>query len=74
VIGKQLAKTFDTTGSLVVKELKGITDINLGAEYKYSKLFTLFVNFNNIAGFRYYRWDNYPTQRFLILGGLTITF
>ena len=73
-IGKQLAKTFDTEGKAVPKELKGIVDINLGAEYKYSKLFTLFANLNNIAGMRYYRWNNYPTQRFMIMGGLMVTF
>lgn len=74
VIGKQLARTFDSKHVLVIKELKGLADINLGAEYKYSKLFTLFVNFNNIAAFRYYRWNNYPTQRFLLMGGLVVTF
>jgi hypothetical protein len=74
VIGKQLAKTFDSSGQLVIKELKGLADINLGVEYKYSRLFTLFVNFNNIAAVKYYRWNNYPTQRFLLMGGLAVTF
>jgi len=74
VIGKQLAKTYDSNNALLVKELKGLADINVGVEYKYSKLFTMFVNFNNIAGFRYYRWNNYPTQRFLFMAGLMVTF
>lgn len=73
-IGKQLAKTYTSSDVLVAKELKGIVDINLGLEYKYSKLFNLFVNFNNIGAFRYYRWNNYPTQRFLFMGGLVVNF
>ncbi len=53
------------------KLLNGIGDINLGAEYRYSKMMSFFVNFNNIASMRYYRWENYPSQRFGIMVGLT---
>ncbi|MFN5184013.1 MAG: hypothetical protein ACK5D5_13415 [Bacteroidota bacterium] len=51
--------------------LKGIADVNFGMEYRYSKFLSAFVNFNNIANFRYYRWDNYPTQRFNFLLGFS---
>ncbi len=51
--------------------LKGVADINLGAEYRYSKMLSFFVNLNNIGNFRYYRWDRYPTQRFNAMIGLT---
>ena len=51
--------------------LKGIADINLGAEYRYSKFLSAFIQFNNVANFRYYRWDNYPTQRFNFLVGFS---
>ena len=51
--------------------MKGIVDINLGAEYRYSKMLSFFVNFNNIANTRYYRWEKYPSQRFNLMAGLT---
>ena len=52
-------------------QLKGIADINLSAEYRYSKMMSFFINFNNIGNIRYYRWDRYPTQRFSVMAGLT---
>ncbi len=74
-IGNQLTKQRITTAPNTYKyekvELKGIADINLGAEYRYSKMLSFFVNFNNIGNFRYYRWDRYPTQRFNAMLGLT---
>ncbi|MFL5754244.1 MAG: hypothetical protein ACJ76F_12600 [Bacteroidia bacterium] len=74
-IGSQLAyqRTTDKAGNYKYEkaELKGIADINLGAEYRYSKMLSFFVNFNNIGNFRYYRWDRYPTQRFNAMVGVT---
>jgi hypothetical protein len=74
-IGTQWALTqkFDS-GSVVVStpvKIKGITDVNLGAEYRYSKFLSAFVQFNNIGGVRYFRWDQYPTQRFNFMIGLS---
>ena len=54
--------------------LKGVTDINLGIEYRYTKHLSAFINFNNIGAARYNRWYNYPTQRFNLLGGFTYSF
>lgn len=59
-------------GSAVV--LKGLVDVNVGFEYRYTKFLSAFVNFNNIANMRYQRWYNYPTQKFNLLAGLTYTF
>lgn len=79
-IDNQFAKTFiaDTTSitgqKVVAKELKGIFDANLGIEYRYNKKLGFFLNFNNIANYRYYRWSNYPTQRFSLMGGLSYAF
>lgn len=79
-IDNQFAKTFVTdtisiTGQKVVaKELKGIFDANIGFEYRYTKKLAFFLNFNNIANVRYYRWSNYPTQRFSFMGGLSYSF
>lgn len=74
VIGSQWALQKQVVNSLAVynpKQLKGITDINLGVEYRYTKLLSAFVTFNNIGSFRYYRWDLYPTQKFNAMIGLT---
>lgn len=74
-IGKQWTKQVLTSASGVetvnTTQLKGFADINLGAEYRYSKMLSFFVNFNNIGNVRYYRWDRYPTQRFNAMIGLT---
>ncbi len=74
-IGNQwaLQSKTDATGTTVTApvNLKGVADINLGAEYRYSKFLSGFVNFNNIGAFRYYRWDRYPTQRFNFMVGVT---
>ncbi|CAN5333388.1 hypothetical protein BH10BAC1_BH10BAC1_07510 [soil metagenome] len=76
----QFAKTFaiDSTSStgekVVAQELKGVFDANVGLEYRYTKKLGFFLNFTNIANFRYYRYNNYPTQRIGFMGGLSYSF
>ncbi|HEU4718135.1 MAG TPA: hypothetical protein VFU15_09885 [Bacteroidia bacterium] len=57
-----------------VVNLKGLVDVNLGFEYRYTKFFSVFLNLNNLANQRYERWYAYPTQRFNFLAGATYTF
>jgi hypothetical protein len=78
---KTYARTFEKTAIVpgvttteVPVELKGFSDINLGVEYRYTKLLSGFINFNNILGQRYFRWYNYPSYRFNIMLGLTYSF
>jgi hypothetical protein len=75
IMGKQWALTQmqDTanTVSLKPKRLNGYVDANLEAEYRYSKMLSFFVRLNNIANQRYYRWENYPSQRFNAMIGLS---
>jgi hypothetical protein len=78
---KQYAKTFNTvttsnttTVTEDAKELDGVFDLNLSVEYRYTKKLSAFIQFNNIAASRYKKWDDYPTQRFGVLGGLTYSF
>lgn len=73
VLGKQFAPEGPMINILPV-QLKGITDINLGLEYSYTKYLSAFISLNNLASTRYYRWNNYPTHKFNILGGLTYSF
>jgi hypothetical protein len=44
--------------------IKGIVDINLGAEYQFSKYLSFFANLNNLANTKYQRFYNYPTFGF----------
>ncbi len=56
------------------KELDGVIDGNLGFEYRITKRFSAFLDLNNIAGQRYYEWNQYANQRFNFMLGLTYTF
>jgi hypothetical protein len=58
----------------LAKELKAYADLSLGLEYRYTKLLSAFLNFNNIGNVRYFHWNNYPSQRFNFMGGITFTF
>jgi len=56
------------------KELKPLVDANLGLEYRYTKYLSGFLNFNNIGAVKYYMWNDYPTQRFNLMAGITCIF
>lgn len=74
IMGKQWALTQVTDSlntTLAPKRLNGWVDANLEAEYRYSKMLSFFVKLNNIANQRYYRWGNYPSQRFNAMIGLS---
>lgn len=73
VVGNQwaLTQTTDVSSPLKPKLLNGWGDMNLEAEYRYSKMLSFFARFNNIANQRYYRWERYPSQRFNFMLGLT---
>ena len=51
-----------------------IADINLGLEYRYNKRISAFLQVNNLASQRYYRWYNYPVQPIQVMGGITARF
>lgn len=54
--------------------LKKIIDANLGLEYRYSKILSVFLNLNNITASKKYYWNFYPSQGFNAVGGLTYSF
>ena len=71
------AKCYNTTGQvpeILIKQLKGTVDFNLGLEYRYSKILSGFINFNNIGVINYQKWYNYPTYSFTALAGITYSF
>lgn len=73
-MGKSYAKLYDTANVMSIKTLKGIVDVNLGVEYRYTKVLSAFININNVAAIKYQRWYNYPAYRFNIIGGITYAF
>jgi len=70
--GKRYVKTSSTTNP--VKSLEGISDINLGLEYRYNKKLSAFLNLNNLTSSKYESWYLYPMYRFNIKVGLTYNF
>jgi hypothetical protein len=46
-------------------------NLNLSAEYRYSKILSFWVKINNIGFNRYYEWAFYPSQRFMGMVGFT---
>ncbi|PCH94528.1 MAG: hypothetical protein COB85_05545, partial [Bacteroidetes bacterium] len=72
IFGNQYAKEFEADGKTVVAvKLPAAVDLNLSIEYRYTKKLSAFLMLNNIAATKYYRYHNYPTQRFNLLGGIT---
>ncbi len=46
-------------------------NLNLGAEYRYTKILSFWAKINNISLKRYMEWAFYPSQRFMIMAGFT---
>jgi len=57
-----------------VKKRSGFVDVNLGGEYMFTDRISVFVQLNNVAAVKYFRWYNYPSQRINVMGGLTFSF
>jgi hypothetical protein len=64
----QLRKSINENGML---KLKPVFDANLSLNYNYSKLFTVFADFYNLAERSYVLWNQYPSQRFNFIVGFT---
>jgi hypothetical protein len=46
-------------------------NLNLTAEYRYSKILSFWTRLNDVAIDRYYEWAYYPSQRFIFMLGFT---
>jgi outer membrane receptor protein involved in Fe transport len=53
--------------------LAAINDINIGAEYRYKKNISGFINVNNILNQRYEMWNFYRAQGLNVLAGVTFS-
>ncbi len=54
--------------------LNGLFDVNLGAEYFFTRNIGAFLDLNNLANNKRERWINYPTYGFNFIGGITARF
>jgi hypothetical protein len=55
----------------VIIKMPSHFNLNLCAEYRYSKILSFWTKLNNISNKRYYEWEFYPSQRFLFMFGFT---
>jgi len=46
-------------------------NFNFAAEYRYTRILSFWLKFNNISFSRYYEWNWYPSLRFICLAGFT---
>lgn len=61
-----------TTGTEpVVQEFPVHFSMNIGAEYRYTKILSFWTRLNNISTNRYFEYGFYPSQRFLFMAGFT---
>ncbi len=75
--GKQYAQLYDFDKHQYFDKpetIDGYFDINLGAEYRFRKNLSFFIDLHNIANQQYQKWYNYPAQEFNFLAGLTYSF
>jgi hypothetical protein len=69
-LGKRHVKEYNSP-ILPFKELPSVLDFNLGLEYRYTKILSLWLRFNNFTASKYYMWNQYPAQRFNLMAGFT---
>ncbi len=58
----------------VAKGFNGGTDLSAGMEFKINKMFSAWLDVNNILNNKYQRWHNYEVYGLNVLGGLRVTF
>lgn len=58
----------------VIEKLKGTVDLNISANYMYSRYFNIFLNINNITSYKYERFYNYPGYGINAIAGISFSF
>ncbi|REJ85225.1 MAG: TonB-dependent receptor [Bacteroidetes bacterium] len=71
--GKSYARMIVPNG-FISEKINSYIDANLGVEYRYSKILSVYLNMNNLGFSRYQRWYNYPSEKFNVLGGISYSF
>ena len=65
------ARYYENFSDLSDETLPLTVDANLGIEYRYSKLLSFWIRFNNLAAQRYFLYAHYPSYRFRVMLGFT---
>lgn len=68
-MGKRYAQCTNLDTEMIT--LDGFVDLNLGFEYRYTKILSGFIRVNNILGSRIYTWNQYPGMGFNVQFGFT---
>lgn len=71
VTGERFAKVSSIVDPKGFIELEPVADINLGVDYLFSKLFTVFLTINNLTNNSYLLWNQYPSQGFNFMIGFS---
>lgn len=64
--------TVDNSGNAIDQGFAA--DINLSADYRFSKRISIFLQLNNLLSTSYNRWYNYPVRPFDLKAGVTLSF
>lgn len=72
--GAILHETNSPTYIMTAQQLKGWVDVNIGAEYRFNKALSFWLNINNLSHSRYYKWNNYRSYGINLLGGVSYSF
>lgn len=64
-------RRLNINGDPVIYEIPAHVNVNLNAEYRYSKILSFWTRLDNLSFKRYYEWNFYPSQRFLLMVGFT---
>lgn len=71
--GKYYVRLYKSNG-YINQKVDGYADANIGFEYRYSKILSIYVDFNNLGFSRYYMWYDYPSERLNVVGGIKYSF
>lgn len=66
------SKALSQTGD--VKSVNGGADLSLGAEYIINKMFSAWLDINNLFNNKYEYWNRYPVFGLQVIGGVKVRF
>lgn len=67
---QQVFKPLASSGNIIVDRPLH-PNLNLTAEYRYSKILSFWTSFSSLSHQRYFEWAYYPSHRFLFMLGFT---
>ena len=71
-LGERLAQ--DLSNDDIEKTLDGVIDVNINAEFYFSKQWSFWASVNNLTASKYYKWNGYPMQGLNAKAGIVFSF